>query len=262
MSNNLLQDLVHFNRKKNLMMQEQIYMDRLSTLSPIQESLSENSLGTVSSSVVTQSPILNVSAFSSLNDLKAKQKQLRHKNKKVRLKMGGSIPSECIMTAIPESHFATANRSSGPTEADLKLLGLSDDYHNEKTTKEFYQIVGLNSRREYRDESPRDGISFDRRSDAEFSSDTPDGDSLGEQVMFLTKKSDEVSGIRSMLRSVSERSGKRPKTRKAISKRLKKPFGKFAKQIWKKVKPLISKPKALFKRKKDPQLTRSKGILT
>ncbi len=109
-----------------------------SCVSPIQESLSgqsstygvvqsrsSSSYGTSSS---THTHRRTVSAFSSLADLKAQQRELSQaRAKNIRIKVKNDVGSECVMTAIPESHKKQPSSSTVPlpTDADMKLLGLS-----------------------------------------------------------------------------------------------------------------------------------------
>ncbi len=72
-----------------------------------------------------------VSAFSSLADLKAQQRELSQaRSMNVRIKVKNDAGSECIMTAIPESHKKQPSSSTipMPTSADMKLLGLSQPH--------------------------------------------------------------------------------------------------------------------------------------
>jgi hypothetical protein len=234
----------------------------MSCLSPIQESLSgENSYGTAMSphsSYMGHSPMRNVSAFSSWNDLKAQQRQLQSTNKNVRLKMGGVIPRDFVMRAIPESHFGKVKRMSSPTEADFKVLGLELD--EEGSEKNIHEMSHPNQNREIRDETPGGGISSEKRSEAELPGDAfaEDDDSVGKTDILPANSFDNVSSLGTILRGASERArsgNKRPKIKMKLCVLLKKPIGKIAKGVWRKAK-------ALFRKKKIPQLERSKGVLT
>lgn len=252
-------------------------MGDLSYLSPIQESLSDqtgNRSQSPYSSVMARSHLRKISDFSSLNDLWARQRQLnQNKNANARIKIGGNVSSDCVMTAIPESHFV--KRNTGPTDADMKLLGLRlpniNDNNLTDQTNQTNQTNRFKSGQELRDESPMDGISFDdERSENsgelrgdEFSED--DESSVGIPVAVTTSSFDDISDIGIKLRKISDReiaqqSDATKKTK--FRMQLKKPIDKFAMKIWHTMKPLLYKSKLLFHKKEVPQLERSKGVLT
>ena len=252
-------------------------MGDLSYLSPIQESLSDqtgNRSQSPYSSIMARSHLRKISDFSSLNDLWARQRQLnQNKNANARIKIGGNVSSDCVMTAIPESHFV--RRNTGPTDADMKLLGLRlpniNDNNLTDQTNQTDQTNRFENGQELRDESPMDGISFDdERSEIsgelrgdQFSED--DESSVGIPVAVTTSSFDDVSDIGTKLRGISDReiAQQSDATKKAkFRMQLKKPIDKFAVKIWHTMKPLLYKSKLLFHKKEVLQFERSKGVLT
>uniref|UniRef100_A0A6S8SRL2 Uncharacterized protein n=1 Tax=Chaetoceros debilis TaxID=122233 RepID=A0A6S8SRL2_9STRA len=109
-------------------------------LSPVQECFSEGSVksrgsilshGSIQMSPSsTMSPSVpchrtKVSAFSSLADLKAQQREISNaRNNKVTLRIKNDAGTgECVMTVIPEAHYKN-RRGRSATAADFELLGL------------------------------------------------------------------------------------------------------------------------------------------
>jgi len=233
----------------------------MSCLSPIPESLGEYSQSSASASASaghrsTSKPTAhrrNVSAFSSLNDLKSQMRQMSHQNQNFRLRVGGDVGSDCVMTAIPESHFM--QKMGGPNEADMKLLGFS--------------LPDISRDYEIRDEEQRKGTSYDQRT--QVSVELPDNDihedqdSVGPPLEISPRCFDEVSEMATSLRASDRELGmKRSVSKRKLNMSFKKknPLKKFAKKVWRKVGPFFYKSTQMFHKKEQPKLERSKGVLS
>jgi hypothetical protein len=232
----------------------------MSCLSPIQECSSEYS----HASRTMPSHRRGVSAFSSLAELKVQQKILQ-KNKPIHFTVGGNIRSECVMTAIPESHFVQKNR--GPNEKDLELLGLTLPHLHEPTVRNTKDKCVL----DLRDEKTRSSFTSDQRT--EVSVEMPHEDEFHEEEEEdLQLSSGSIVQVHSIGSSITGELSKddvehreattRHGTFKVRGMPFKKPLRKIARKVWRRVKPMLCKTRTVFKKKKAPHLQRSKGILT
>lgn len=195
-----------------------------------------------------------VSAFSSLAELKVQQKILQQ-NKPIHFTVGGNIRSECVMNAIPESHFVQKNK--GPNEKDLELLGFTLPHLHEPS------VLDL------RDEKTRSSFTSDQRT--EVSVEMPHEDEFHEEEEDDLQLSN-GSIVHSIGSSITGESSKDDvEHREATTKHgtfkvrgmsFKKPLRKIARKVWRRVKPMLCKTRTVFKKKKAPHLQRSKGILT
>lgn len=227
------------------------YDKTMSCLSPIQECNSEYSHATRT----LPSHRRCVSAFSSLAELKVQQKLLQQ-NKPIQFTVGGNVRSECVMTAIPESHFVQKNR--GPNEKDLELLGFRLPHMNEPTLRQTQNKCVF----ELRDENTRNSFTSDQRT--EVSVEMPNDDEFHEEEEEEDDElqRDSVYGKPSQHDTLRiEATGTHDKFKlRGIS--FKKPLKKIARKVWRRVKPMLCSTRTVFKRKKVPDLQRSKGFLT
>lgn len=224
---------------------------KMSCLSPIQECSSEYNHH---ASQTLPSHRRSVSAFSSLAELKIQQKLLQ-RNKPIQFTVGGNVRSECVMTAVPESHFCQKNR--GPNEKDLELLGFALPNMHESTLRHAKDKCSF----ELRDEDSRNCFTCDQRTEVsvgvpyydEFHEEEDKEDDDDELQL-----SNELSKQDNMHTDAKTRYDKFQ--RRGIS--FKKPWQKIAKKVWRRVKPMLCKTRTVFKKKKVPELQRSKGFLT
>jgi len=246
----------------------------MSCLSPIQEyneylaSSQGSSQGSSYKSRSQSAHRRNVSAFSTVAELRAEQKYLQSKNKNIRFKVGGDVRSECVMTAIPESH--NMQRTNEPTDADMKLLGLTLPEVEDSIAPDMCTY-------EIRDEIPLNGVSCDQRTGFSAESNDEvchedDENSVGLPIAVTSAEHDDVSEMGSQLRGISDRhlstdenqtsKGKIESTGEKVKKALKKTFNRIANKAFRKIKPFLCNTRAIFEKKEAVDFKRAKGFLT
>ncbi len=256
-------------------MMNQASMDSMSCLSPIQEVYYEDNSNVLSpassnfvspaSSMATEKISNRVSAFASLNDLKAKMSELS-REKRTKIKIGGSIPREFIMKAVPESPYTKTRHRNMPSEADMEFLGRDLPLHGEKITGKNSYIFSEEKKRdhEFRDETAPVG-----NGPSEKRVDSPLNEihvhmEADQPIIIATQSSDDVSAIDTVTTTkpaqntppnlgVERSTSNRQKNHKSM----KKPIQRFAKSVWEKVEPLFRKSKKLFAKKNEVELKRN-----
>jgi hypothetical protein len=229
--------------------------NRMPCLSPIQECNEKMAFSQGSHTSRPQSAHRrNVSAFSTVAELRAEQKFLLSKNKNIRFRVGGNVRSECIMTAITESH--NMQRTNVPTEADMKLLGLTLPDVKDSTVSESCEI---------RDEIPLDGVTWDQRTEISIEMDDElyhedDLDSVGLPIVVTSAEHDDA-GLPYQRTHTNLKQTKKGKIKRAGGK-VKKTLKRLGKKALKKIQPLLCKTRTVFKKRKPPELKRAKGLLT
>lgn len=205
-----------------------------------------------------------ISAFSSLAELKVQQKVLQQ-TKPIHFTVGGSVRSECVMTAVPESHFVRKCR--GPNEKDMELLGLTlpqirdpHPLHHEQNKSRF----------EIRDEGARAIFVCDQRTDLsaeipndEFHEEEDEDDDERQPPgtnVSIQESSTCVGHIED--HALAHESTTHHGKHKFLAISLKKPLQKIARKVWRRVKPMLCHTRHVFQKKKVPELQRAKGFLT
>jgi len=237
-----------------------------SCLSPIMETSELYSIQSPKSqsSVISHAPTpiqsnskQSVSAFSSLADLKARQRILAQKfNCNVGI-------SECVYEVVPGAHRRV--HSCEPSEADYKLLGLYTPYIHEVDESD-------DSSSDTRDPNElfpnREKLTYDQRSEPclgmeenenEFLEDDSNFSDPPDFVNPYSHDFDEISELR------ENSSGRYPtksrKKRKPNLKKIRRRGRTMVSNIWRRVRPVFAKAKKMFSKKDVVEFTRAKGTL-
>lgn len=220
-----------------------------------------------SSSVISHAPTpiksnnkQSVSAFSSLADLKARQRILAQK---FNCSVGAS---ECVYEVVPGAHKRV--HSCEPSEADYKLLGLY--------TPNIYEVdESDDSSSDTRDPNElfpnRQKLTYDQRSEPccclgmEENEFLEDDSNFSDPLEFVNSYSHDYDEISELRENSSGRypmsSSSNRKKRKPNLKKIRRRGRTMVSNFWRRVRPVFSKAKKMFSKKEVVEFTRAKGTL-
>lgn len=200
-----------------------------------------------------------VSAFSSLADLKARQRILAQK---FNCNVG---TSECVYEVVPGAHKRV--HSCEPSEADYKLLGLYapnideiDDSDDSSSDTRDPNELFYSHEKSIRDRRVEPCVEVEEH---EFLEDDSNFSFPPEVVNSYSHDLDDISELRvnSSGRNFTTNGKKNRKKRKPNLKKMRRKGRMMVSTFWRKVRPVFSKAKKMFTKKEIAEFKRAKGTL-